>query len=208
MMSSSSPLQDSVENVLSSQKAQVKAVYRWYWERFHCTFIDMHCWFDIILQSVIPYIILQLLFVIMWWCRDINISNDDPQGMNGNNTLVLFFPEQGPDSSCGWPSMYYSLSGRLQECFRFSSFTCLFKLLDIYLKNTNYCCYKFLFATFIISNSGRVTLFSGGSCHLWSSESIKAGFYWGFALSKHAPDDVLRLNIISNLSIKKPLRND
>ena len=148
MMSSSSPLQNSVENVLSSQKAQVKAVYRWYWERFHCTFIDMHCWFDIILQSVIPYIILQLLFVIMWWCRDINISNDDPQGMNGNNTLVLFFPEEGPDSSCGWPSMYYSLSGRLQACDS-QVLNAYFKLLDINLrKRTIHCCYKFLSGIF------------------------------------------------------------
>jgi len=67
-------------------------------------------------QSVIPYIILQVLFVIMWWLREINITDKDPQGNNGS-TLVIHLPEQSSEASCGWSSMYYSMSGRLQACY-------------------------------------------------------------------------------------------
>lgn len=85
---------------------------------------------------MIPYVVLDLLFGLMWWLRDINIVDEHvitalrgnliaagagpgaaPGGADGisvsaQNSLFLGF--EGAEGTCGWASLRDSYSGRLQ----------------------------------------------------------------------------------------------
>jgi hypothetical protein len=83
-------------------------------------------------QNVIPYCVLDLLFGLMWWLRDINIVDHDTVGLlvanmtapgglalssnaysvSAQNSMILGYA--GIEGTCGWASLRDSHSGRLQ----------------------------------------------------------------------------------------------
>ena len=63
-----------------------------------------------VLQNVIPYVVLYLIFGLMWWLREIVIVNEDVWGEIEHSASVV----PGLEASCGWASLGNSHSGRLQ----------------------------------------------------------------------------------------------